>query len=137
VGINTNRLGDAFYLALPATSSLRDRLGSLSRGESVRRPRLGVAVAPAELGRRLRRSVGLPERDGLLVRGVEDGSAAASAGILEGDLLVAAAGRELRSADDLHAVLAEVGLPLEVTIVRGTEERTVGVGGESRATGEA
>lgn len=137
VGINTNRLGDAFYLALPATSVLRDRLSGLARGESVRRPRLGVAVAPAEVARRLRRSVGLPERDGLLVRAVEDASAAASAGIQEGDLLVAAAGRELRSADDLHTVLSEVGLPFELTIVRGTEERTVGVGGETGATGEA
>ena len=35
---------------------------------------------------RLRRSVGLPERDGVLVRGVEDGSPAAAAGIESGDL---------------------------------------------------
>ncbi len=137
VGVNTNRLGDAFYLALPATAALRDRLGALTRGESVRRARLGVAVAPSEIARRLRRSVGLAERDGLLVRGVEDGSPAAAAGIVEGDLLVAAGGRQLTSPDDLHAVLADVGLPLELTIVRGNEERTVGVGGENAATGEA
>jgi serine protease Do len=137
VGINTNRLGDAFYLALPATSGLHDRLTGLTRGESVQRPRLGVAIAPSEVARRLRRSVGLSERDGLLVRGVEDGSPAAAAGIRQGDLLVAAGGRELASADDLHAVLTEVGFPLELTLVRGDEERTVSVGGENSATGEA
>ncbi len=137
VGIDTNRLGDSFYLAIPATPALRERLGALGRGESVRRPRLGVAVAPGELGRRLRRSVGLPDRDGLLVRDVEEGSPAAAAGIRQGDLLVAASDRELRTPDDLHAALAEVGLPLQLRIVRGTEERVVAVGGESTATGEA
>jgi serine protease Do len=137
VGVNTNRLGDAFYLAIPATAALRDRLGALTRGESVRRPRLGVAVAPSEVARRLRRSVGLAERDGLLVRGVEDGSPAAAAGIREGDLLVSAGGRDLASADDLHAVLSDVGLPLELTLLRGNEERTVGVGGDNTASGEA
>ena len=52
----------------------------------------GIAVAPAHVARRLRRSVGLPERDGVLVRGVEAGSPAEAAGIAEGDLLVAAGG---------------------------------------------
>ena len=81
LGINTNRLGEGFYLALPADDALRDRIDALGRGESTERPRLGIAVAPQHVARRLRRSVGLPERDGLLVRGVEDGSPAAAAGI--------------------------------------------------------
>ena len=137
MGINTNRLGEAFYLALPASPGVRDRLAALGRGESVEWPRLGVAVAPAFVARRLRRSVGLPDRDGLLVRGVEEGSAAAAAGIRDGDLLVSAGGRELSSPDDLHAVLRDVGLPLELVVVRGTEERTVSAGGPSAAAGEA
>ena len=37
--------------------------------------------------------VGLEERDGLLVREVEDDSPAAKAGVAEGDLIVAAAGK--------------------------------------------
>ena len=56
------------------------RVDALGRGESVSRPRLGIAVAPARVSRRLRRSVGLPERDGVLVRGVEDDSPAARPG---------------------------------------------------------
>jgi serine protease Do len=137
LGINTNRLGEGFYLALPTDPALRERVDQLGRGESVQRPRLGVAVAPAYVARRLRRSVGLPERDGLLVRGVEDGSPAARAGIQEGDLIVAAAGRDVADADALFDALGSAGDTFEVRIVRGTEERTIQVGGTGTATGEA
>jgi len=137
VGLNTNRIGEGFYLALPADAALRERIDALGRGESPSRRRLGVAVAPAFVARRLRRSVGLPERDGLLVRGVEDGSAAARAGIVEGDLIVEVAGRTVEDADDLVEALAAASEPFEVKIVRGTEERTVSVGGAGEATGEA
>jgi serine protease Do len=127
VGLNTNRVGEGFYLALPADGSLKSRVDALARGESRERPTLGVAVAPAHVARRLRRSVGLPERDGVLVRGVEPGSPAEAAGIAEGDLLVAAGGRPIDDVDALHDALRDTGLPLEVTLVRGTEERTVTV----------
>jgi len=137
VGLNTNRIGEGFYLALPADAALRERIDALGRGESPSRRRLGVAVAPAFVARRLRRSVGLPERDGLLVRGVEEGSAAAKAGIVEGDLVVAVAGKDVEDADDLVEALAAASEPFEVRIVRGTEERTVSVGGGGEATGEA
>jgi serine protease Do len=136
LGINTNRLGEGFYLAIPADAALRQRVDALARGETPERPRLGIAVAPAQVARQLRRSVGLPERDGLLVRGVEDGSPAAKAGIKEGDLIVAAAGTEVAEVDALHDILGGAGLPIEITIVRGTEERTVNVGG-GEASGEA
>jgi serine protease Do len=136
LGINTNRIGEGFYLALPADSALRDRVDSLGRGESAQRMRLGVAVAPAHVARRLRASVGLTERDGLLVRGVEDGSLAAKAGIQAGDLIVEAAGKPVEDADDLFDVLGSASLPFEVRVVRGNDERTVSVGG-TEATGEA
>ena len=136
LGINTNRLGEGFYLALPADAALRERVDALGRGESVTRPRLGVAVAPSQVARRLRSSVGLPERDGLLVRGVEDGSLAAKAGIREGDLIVEAGGRPVTDADELFEALAAASDGYEVKIVRGTEERTIAVGGTAVA-GEA
>lgn len=137
LGINTNRLGEGFYLALPADGALRERIDALGRGQSVERPRLGIAVAPPHVARRLRRSVGLPERDGLLVRGVEDDSPAARAGIVEGDLIVEVAGRTVDDADALMEAVAAATSPYEVRIVRGSDERTVTVGGEARATGEA
>ena len=137
VGINTNRLGEGFYLALPADAALRSRVDALGRGESPERPRLGVAVAPAHVARRLRRSVGLPERDGLLVRGVDDGSPAQRAGIAEGDLIVDVAGKPVTDADDLVEAITGAATPYDVRVVRGTEERTITVGGSASATGEA
>ncbi len=126
LGINTNRLGNGFYLAIAADAALRDRITALGRGESPKRRRLGVGLAPSHVARQLRRSVGLPERDGLLVREVEDDSPAAKAGIAEGDLLVAVGGTPIGSADDLFEALTGEG-SLEITLVRGTDERTVTV----------
>jgi serine protease Do len=137
VGLNTNRIGEGFYLALPANDGLRARVDALSRGETPHRARLGVAVAPSHIARRMRRSVGLPEREGVLVRGVEDGSLAEGAGIEAGDLLVEAGGRALTDADDLFTALGSLELPFDLKLVRGAEERTVRVGGGASATGEA
>ena len=130
VGINTNRIGEGFYLALPADAELRQRIDALGRGESPTRPRLGVAVAPSHVARRLRRSVGLPARDGLLVRGVEDGSLAPKAGHprRRPHRRGRGPGGE-RGRRAVEALLGKVELPFEVKLVRGTEERTVSVGG--------
>jgi serine protease Do len=136
LGLNTNRLGEGFYLALPTDAPLRERIDALGRGESTSRRRLGVAVAPAHVARRLRRSVGLPEHDGILVRGVEDGSDADRAGIAQGDLIVEVAGKAITEPDDLVEALSSAETPFEVKVVRGLEERTVVVGA-GEATGEA
>ncbi|MGA2522263.1 MAG: trypsin-like peptidase domain-containing protein, partial [Acidimicrobiales bacterium] len=55
VGIDTHRVGDGFYVALPADEALRARVEALGRGEVPRRPRLGIALAPSHVARRLRR----------------------------------------------------------------------------------
>lgn len=127
VAINTHRLGDGFTLAQPATAALRTRLEALGRGESPHRRRLGVALAPAHATRRLRASVGLPERDGLLVRGVEDASPAAGADLRHGDLLVSADGTPLSSVDDLARALDAGGRRVVIGVVRGTDELEVTV----------
>ena len=129
LGINTNRLGEGFYLAIPADEALRGRIDALARGESVRPPQLGIAIAPAHVARRLRRAVGLPDADGLLIREVSEDSPAARAGLARGDLIVAAAGQPTRSVDDLAGALraAAQGGTVELTVLRGTDERTVQV----------
>lgn len=128
VGLNTNRIGEGFYLALPADAALRERVDALGRGESPTPIRLGVAVAPAHVARRMRRAVGLPERDGVLVRGVEDDSLADAAGIDAGDLIVSAGGKPIADADDLFEALGTLKRPFVLVLVRGNEERTVSVG---------
>jgi serine protease Do len=77
----------------------------------------------------MRRAVGLPEREGVLVREVERDSPAALAGIERGDLLVAAGGKALERVETLYEALdaARAAGELELTIVRGTDERTVNV----------
>ncbi len=132
LGLNTNRIGEGFYLALPADAALRGRIDALGRGESPSRRRLGVAIAPAYVARRLRRSVGLPERDGLLVRDVEDGSLASRAGIQEGDLIVEVAGQAIADADALVDALDGATIPFDVKVVRGSDDHTLSV-----AEGEA
>ncbi len=123
VGLNTHRIGRGFYVARPIDASLRSTIDDLSAGKSVVRPRLGIALAPPEVAAKLRASVGLPPRDGLLVRGVEDDGPAAVAGIAEGDLLVAAGDTPLVSIEALHDSLGAATETLTLTVVRGTEER--------------
>jgi len=127
IGIDTHRPGEGSYLAIVADDALRARAGALGRGESPRPRRLGVAIAPRHVARRLRRSVGLPERDGLLVHAVEDGGPAARAGVRDGDLIVAVNGAAVTSADELAGALTAVeqGAAVELSIVRGAEELTV------------
>jgi serine protease Do len=128
LGINSIRLDGGLILAAPANAAARERVLLLARGEAPVAHRLGVAVAPPRAARRMRRAVGLPERDGLLVRAVEEGGPADRAGIERGDLIVAAGGNAIDGVDALYSVLD--GLPpsggvLELTVVRGTEERAV------------
>ncbi len=136
LGINTNRLGEGFYLAMPSDEALRDRVSALARGEAPEAPRLGIAIAPGHVARRLRRAVGLPEREGLLIRAVMDDSPAARADLAQGDLIVAAGGRPVATPDDLYdALQAARGGTIELSIVRGAGERTVQVtfGGSAQA----
>jgi serine protease Do len=126
LGINTNRLGNGFYLAIAADGAVQARVSQLGRGESPERRRLGVGLAPSHVARRLRRAVGLPERDGLLVREVEDDSAASKAGIAEGDLIVAVNDSPITDGDELFDALGASG-DLKITLVRGADEQTVTV----------
>jgi serine protease Do len=136
LGVNTNRLGEGFYLAIPADASLRERVDALGQGQSAGRVRLGVGVAPSHVARRLRRAVGLPEADGLLVQHVEDDSPASHAGLAQGDLIVQAAGRPVTGTDDLFQALDSANGEIELSILRGAEERMVHVQlGASRGSG--
>jgi serine protease Do len=128
LGINTNRLGEGFYLAIPADEALRGKVDALARGEATAPPRLGVAIAPGHVARRLRRAVGLPDSDGLLIREVAEDSPASRAGLASGDLIVAVAGQPVARIDDLFSGLSAVGSgAVEVRVIRGAEERTVEV----------
>jgi serine protease Do len=133
IGLSTHRIGDGFYLALPTDARLREQVDGLAAGHTRRRLVLGVGLAPAAVARRLQRSLGLPVRDGVLVRAVEEGSPAAHAGLTEGDLIVGAADQAIADVDDLFDALDRAGsagpgaVTLELRVVRGADERTVTV----------
>ena len=128
LGLNTHRLGEGFYLAIPAEETLRARVEALARGETRRRVRLGVGVAPSHVAKGLRRAVGLPEAEGLLVRLVEEDSPASRAGLATGDLITQVTGQPVRGADDLFQALeAAADGVIELVILRGADERTVEV----------
>ena len=126
LGLNSIRLEGGLILALPADAAMQRRAEALAAGKATARPRLGIALAPARAARRMRAAVGLPERDGLLVRGVVADSPAAKAGVVRGDLLVGVNGNPLSSVDELFDAL-EAGGGLSLDVLRGTEERTVDV----------
>ncbi len=126
LGLNSIRVDGGLILALPADATMRRRAEALAAGSGASRPRLGIAIAPPRAARRMRAAVGLPERDGLLVRGVEEDSPAGAAGLERGDLLVSAAGSPLTSVDELFDAL-ETGGTLTLGVLRGTDEREVDV----------
>jgi len=103
---------------------LRQLLVSLEgsvRGDGF--PYLGLRLAPAHLAIAIRRSVGLPEVIGLLVRAVEPGSRADTAGIKTGDVLVRAGHEPLRSVTSLYAVIdaGRAAGSVTVCVVRGAD----------------
>ena len=126
LGLNAIRLEGGLILALPADTAMQRRAEALASGSAPTRPRLGIAIAPPRAARRMRAAVGLPERDGLLVRGVQTDSPAGRAGLQRGDLIVGVDGDPLSSVDGLFDAL-EGAAELELEILRGTEERKVAV----------
>ena len=127
LGLNAVRREGGLILAVPADQALHARVEALARGESSARPRLGIALAHPRAARKIRAAAGLPDHDGLLVHAVLDDSAAATAGLARGDLLVAAGDTPLTSADDLFEALDAAPDTLTLRVLRGTEDRDVAI----------
>jgi serine protease Do len=123
LGLNAVRREGGLILALPADDAVR----RLVAGEATERRRLGVALTHPRAARKMRAAVGLPDRDGLLVRAVVDGSPAAAAGLEQGDLLIAAGDTEITSLDDLFDALDRAGDTITLRVLRGSEERAAEV----------
>ena len=125
VGVNTHRVGDGFYLALPADAAMRERVDQLLAGQHLHGRRLGVAVVPGRRAADLRRRVGLPDQPGLLISDVAPDSPAGATDLAEGDLITEVDGTAVATVDDLWDALDEAGDQLRLTVVRGTDQRTV------------
>src|SRR3712207_2157636 len=112
------RRGSMFVI--PAELAWRVAKTLEERG-SVKRGYLGILSQPVRLpdGQRL----GLTQRGGLLVVGVEDGSPAGRGGLIVGDILATLDGQPVEDTEDLLLLLTgdRVGQEVEVKVVRGGE----------------
>jgi serine protease Do len=120
LGLNVLRSDPGLILALPA-AVVRPSVERILSGREQDR-QLGVALAPGRASRRMRAAVGLPEHNGLIVRGVERGGPADIAGVRAGDLLVAIDETELSHVDDVFAALDGAGDSVPLRLIRGTQE---------------
>jgi serine protease DegQ len=129
LGILVSGWGRGAAFAIPADIAWRTA-GTLSERGSVKRGYLGILSQPVRLPDG--QSLGLTQRGGLLVVGVEDGSPAGRGGLIVGDILATLDGQPVEDTDDLLVLLAgdRVGRPVPVKLVRGGEltevEITVG-----------
>jgi S1-C subfamily serine protease len=138
VGVNNSALARGAPLALPVAAVDRVLDELLEHGH-VRRAFVGVAVYPVTLGASVVKRHQLPHESALVVMSVGDGTPAGSAGVMVGDVLIAANGQPLRRPTDLLDALAsaKVGTPLEITHLRGADLRTVTVIPVHRGAGDA
>ena len=129
LGILVSGWGRGAAFAIPADIAWRTAR-TLSEQGSVKRGYLGILSQPVRLPDG--QGLGLTQRGGLLVVGVEDGSPADRGGLIVGDILATLDGQPVEDTDDLLLLLAgdRVGRPVPVKLVRGGElaevEITVG-----------
>jgi serine protease DegQ len=126
LGILVSGWGRGAAFAIPADIAWRTA-GTLSEQGSVKRGYLGILSQPVRLPDG--QSLGLTQRGGLLVVGVEDGSPADRGGLIVGDILATLDGQPVEDTDDLLVLLAgdRVGRAVPVKLVRGGELAEVGI----------
>ncbi len=132
VGINTAIYGAGgqgsigIGFAIPINLA-RDVMRELVEFGEVRRGRLGAQGQ--DLTPRLAQAFGIEHKAGFVVTQIESGSPAAKAGLAIGDIVVAANGRPIRSARDIHNLvgLQRLGQTLELELYRDGERRRVPV----------
>ena len=124
LGILTTGLARGAALAIPADLAWRVA-GTLSERGSVKRGYLGILSQPVRLPDAQR--VGLTQRGGLLVVGVEESSPAGRGGVLLGDIVATLDGQPVEDTEDLLVLLAgeRVGQTVPVKVVRGGELKTL------------
>ena len=125
IGVNTAIISGAQGICFAIPSATAQFVASrLIRDGKIRRSSIGVAGQDVPLHRRVVRFYKLAEETGVMVVGIEAGTPAARAGLLEGDVIVEADGNPVRHIDDLHKLMTEdrVGVPVRFTVIRRTEK---------------
>src|SRR5216683_898432 len=124
IGVNTATIlpaqGICFAIGINTAKFVASRL---LRDGRIRRSYIGVSAQTVPIHRRVVRFYGLERETGVVVVGIEDRSPARTAGLREGDVIVALDGKPVAGVDDLHRLLtdAQVGTRCAVTVIRHTE----------------
>ena len=125
VGVNTAMIqmaqGLCFAIGINTAKFVASRL---LRDGRIRRSHIGVEAQTVPLHRRLVRFYDLPQESGVVVISVTDGSPGKTAGLREGDVIIALDGKPVAGVDDLHRLLtdARVGVASLLTLLRHTEK---------------
>ncbi|HSC26692.1 MAG TPA: PDZ domain-containing protein, partial [Vicinamibacterales bacterium] len=130
VGVNTAIIagGQGLSFSVPISTVLMV-LPALLRDGRVRRGYLGIAGQDVPLLRRVTRFHRLAQAGGVLVISVEARGPARSAGLQEGDIIVALDTHQVTSIDDLHRLLTQerIGTKATLSVLRGAERLDVPV----------
>ncbi len=131
VGINTAILSKSggsmgIGFAIP-TEMARPIMDSLLAHGKVVRGWLGIGIQ--DVDQDLARALGLASTDGVLVSDVDPQGPAGKAGLLRGDVVLEIAGQKVDSTGRLRNVVAAAGAgkQVDVKLVRGKEQKSVGV----------
>jgi S1-C subfamily serine protease len=133
IGVNSAAVLPAQGLSFAvAANTVRWVLGALLRDGRVRRSRLGLSGGGAPLPQRLRRALEVENRSGVLVADVDAEGPAARAGVVPGDVVIEFAEQRVEGVDDLHRLLTEerIGVELTLALLRGARRVRVTVSPE-------
>lgn len=128
IGVNTATIlpaqGICFAIGINTAKFVASRL---LRDGKIRRSYIGVSAQTVPIHRRVVRFYNLPKETGVVVVGVEPNSPARTAGLSEGDVIVALDQKPVAGVDDLHRLLTDVvtGARCAVTVIRHTERLTL------------
>ncbi len=131
VGINTAIASptgsySGYSFAVPS-NLVKKVVDDLQKYGVVQRGLLGVSIMDIDAG--LAKENNLSSNEGVFVREVGEGSAAAEAGILKGDILMALNGKKTGSVPELQELVGRFrpGEKVKITLLRGSEEKTLTV----------
>jgi S1-C subfamily serine protease len=124
IGVNTATIlpaqGICFAIGINTAKFVASRL---LRDGWIRRSYIGVSAQTVPIHRRVVRFYSLERETGVVVVGIEEHSPARTAGLREGDVIVAVDNKPVAGVDDLHRLLtdAHVGTRCSLMVIRHTE----------------